>query len=195
MAHNPEVPEHIYENPRTAMNLNLLHPPSPTAPSTYAYAPPQNAQKNVQLAELYEDLTRLERDNAALRENLKWRDTRYEDIISGQKRKISELEKENESLKGRNQFMRTASLPFPVNPDFIPPSRELKKAEDEIENLKAAIIAYEDDVRNIRRELNESQRAKGILTREVHEAAERNKRQEDEIANLSFLLNEYVRAS
>ena len=185
-------PEEIYENAQTMERNRAQHQLGYISHSSTLLmppcAPPPASQKSFELAELHEELTRHRRDNKALRESLEWTNKRYENIVKEMQAKMFVLEKERES-----GFTRpgAGSQTFDATLSPSAQSEELKRSREDTLNLKAVIVTYEEDVKNINKQLSECQRAKNILSREAQERNDKIKRLEDEVASLSYLLKNY----
>ena len=188
----PVQSEEIYENmesvDRNRAQQQLGYHSHPATLLMPPCAPPMASQKSFQLAELHEDLARYKRDNKALRDKLEWTNKRYEDIVKEQQAKIFRLEKERESGFSRPPVLGSqtfdSTMYHPVQSD------ELKMYREDTLNLKAGLVAYEEDVKKINNQLSECQRAKNVLSREAVERNEKVKRLEDEVASLSFLIKD-----
>ena len=189
--------EDIYENinPETLGRRNPYNSfISTTSTLIHPVARPlEDAQKSYQLADLYEEISRYKKENILLRDNLDFTNKRYEQIVKEMQKRISDLENEREmsAPSFRPPATRSESVSYPSTTRLHPAlATELAMCKDEALNLKVIADSYAEDVKNINQQLTESQRAKNILSREMQEKSDVIQRLENEVASLSFLLNE-----
>ena len=152
--------------------------------------PLNDSQKSYQLADLYEEIDRYKKENALLRQSLESTNKKYEQIVRELQTQIFDLEKEREvSPPFRSPITRSESVSSSCN-SYSALAAELLMCKEEALNLKVAADSYADDVKNINQQLTESQRAKNILSRELQDKTGMIQSLENEVASLSFLLNE-----
>ena len=198
-SHPSGYSEDIYVNHETIDRTNhcssyvsststLLNPTD----NSYVHHPARpldDAQKSYQLADLYEEINHYKKENTLLRDSLYSTNKKYEQIVREYQTRIFDLEKEREMSTPslRPLVTRSESVSYSSTTSL---SAELAMCREEALNLKVVADSYAEDVKNINQKLTESQRAKNILSRELQDKNEAIRRIEDEVASLTFLLNE-----
>eukprot|EP00800_Vazella_pourtalesii_P011051 TRINITY_DN2669_c0_g1_i1.p1 TRINITY_DN2669_c0_g1~~TRINITY_DN2669_c0_g1_i1.p1 ORF type:complete len:209 (+),score=30.93 TRINITY_DN2669_c0_g1_i1:40-666(+) len=193
--HHTAHTEDIYVNHETIDRSSHPHPPLSTTSTLLgpvsAARPLDDAQKSYQLADLYEEIARYKKENSLLRENLDFTNKKYEQIVRELQTRIFELENEAASPPSLRPLTRSESVSYSSTPKPYPAlATELAVCKEEVMNLKVVADSYAEDVKNINQQLTESQRAKNILSRELQDKSDVIQGLENEVATLTFLLNE-----